>query len=193
MGNCQTDEATGRFIGNPKVKAICQQCGNNFFTYPAWIRKGGGKFCSKECHSLSQMKNGISIHNDGYIAIKLPDHPRANKWGFVYEHILVAEKKIGRPLNNEEVVHHVNGNPADNNPDNLFIFDSLANHAAHHANQRIIADGVNPETEKRCPRCKQVLLKSSFSKSSSHGKKCLSSMCKPCRVEYERERRLACQ
>lgn len=64
--------------------------------------------------------------------VKVPDHPRANKWGFVYQHILVAEEKIGRPLNAKEVVHHLNGNPSDNNPDNLFVFDSQGDHAHYH-------------------------------------------------------------
>lgn len=32
-----------------KVKCICKQCGKEFLIYPAWIRKGGGKYCSKEC------------------------------------------------------------------------------------------------------------------------------------------------
>jgi len=28
----------------------CKVCGKEFKTFPAWIRKGGGKFCSRDCH-----------------------------------------------------------------------------------------------------------------------------------------------
>ena len=31
------------------VKCVCLYCGKSFETYPAYIRKGGGKYCSKEC------------------------------------------------------------------------------------------------------------------------------------------------
>jgi hypothetical protein len=185
-------KVNGQFAGDIKIEVKCRQCGDLFFIYQAWIRKGGGKYCSKKCHDLSQRKNGVSTRDDGYVSIKIPNHPRSNKWGFVYEHILAAEQKLGRALKEKEVVHHLNGNPSDNKLANICIFDSQADHAHHHAIQRIVGDGVNPETEKRCPKCKQVLSKDRFSPSSSRGKKCLSSTCKPCRVKYERERRVEC-
>ena len=37
-----------------KVERICRQCGKAFLIYPAWIRKGAGKNCSKECHNEAQ-------------------------------------------------------------------------------------------------------------------------------------------
>jgi hypothetical protein len=32
-----------------KVARFCKQCNTKFEVYPAWIRKGGGKFCSYRC------------------------------------------------------------------------------------------------------------------------------------------------
>lgn len=182
----------GQFAGECKVDVTCRQCGNTFSAYQAWIKKGGGKFCSKPCYDLSQRKS-VTVRDDGYIQVKMPDHLRANKWGFIYEHILIAEKKIGRPLNKREVVHHINGNPSDNTPDNLLIFDSRGAHTHYHADQRLITIGVNPKTEKRCPKCTSILLKSSFARSSSRGKKCLSSWCKPCNAKYAMDRKSLCQ
>ncbi len=48
-------------------------------------------------------------------------HPEANSRGYVYEHRLVAEEKIGRRLKKGEIVHHKNGLRWDNNPENLEI------------------------------------------------------------------------
>jgi len=49
-----------------------------------------------------------------------------------HTHRIVAEKMIGRPLKRGEVVHHINRNKRDNNPENLIVFSSQAEHAAWH-------------------------------------------------------------
>lgn len=53
--------------------------------------------------------------------------------GRVYEHILVAEKALGRKLPYKAVVHHMNGKPADNfTPFNLVICPDQAYHMLLH-------------------------------------------------------------
>lgn len=47
-------------------------------------------------------------------------------------HRVVAEKILGRELKSGEVVHHIDFNPRNNNPDNLMIFPSQAEHARYH-------------------------------------------------------------
>lgn len=38
------------------VKKVCEVCGKTFITYPSRIKKGQGRFCSKECFSKSIVK-----------------------------------------------------------------------------------------------------------------------------------------
>ena len=47
------------------------------------------------------------------------EYPNANKRGYIFEHRYVMSKKIGRPLKDYEVVHHIDGNKENNHSDNL--------------------------------------------------------------------------
>lgn len=64
----------------------------------------------------------------GYVMVLNPTHPRARVNGYVLEHILVAEKMLGRPLNPGEEVHHKNRKRDDNRPENLEVFASHREH-----------------------------------------------------------------
>lgn len=75
-------------------------------------------------------KGGTKILK-GYRYVHQPDHPNATKQGYVAEHRLVMEKRLGRVLRLREVVHHRNSDTLDNSPDNLELFGSNADHLRH--------------------------------------------------------------
>lgn len=55
----------------------------------------------------------------GYMMLYIPEHPRANKTRYVFEHIVIWEKAHHQPLPDGWVVHHINGIRDDNRPQNL--------------------------------------------------------------------------
>lgn len=78
---------------------------------------------------------GRSLHSSGYIEIYSPDHPNPHREKYVYEHRLIMEKEIGRYLNSEEHVHHINGVKHDNRIKNLQLTNNKE-HAKIEAQQK---------------------------------------------------------
>ena len=93
---------------------------------------------------------------NGYKMLYIPEHHRADSTGCVYEHIVVAEQKLGRELKNEEVVHHIDENRSNNAPENLMIFANTSEHSAYHiTHDAYQKDGVWYAQRKRLPKnCK---------------------------------------
>lgn len=78
--------------------------------------------------------SGRKVDKDGYILISCgPEHPHIRKvkgriCGLILEHRIMAEIKLGRLLESHEVVDHIDNCKIHNDPDNLRVYSSNAEH-----------------------------------------------------------------
>lgn len=143
-----------------KHNCICVVCGVEHYQRPKDIKNNkNGLCCSIECskknrsnymtgknnHQFgvkgsknSSFKGNRKISRYGYVLIYKPKHKRANHAGYVWEHLLVMEKHIGRSLlyfgkqhKNNEVCHHINQDKQDNRIENLELM-TLGEHTQLH-------------------------------------------------------------
>lgn len=69
--------------------------------------------------------------------IRCRTHPHAQVDGRVSMSHIVMERHLGRYLLPEEVVHHIDGDPYNNEISNLVLFPSAKEHMRHHYNLRM--------------------------------------------------------
>lgn len=125
----------------------------------------------------------VRMHQ-GYRLIHMPDHPAAftsDNWkGFVYEHVMVAEKFLGRRLRAGEVCHHLDLNRANNRPENIIVL-LRSQHNKIHAWLAKGAPGVEHERFKRIKEGKEEV-------SPTHE----ANSCKNCGKPLEKGRKAYC-
>lgn len=66
-----------------------------------------------------------------------PEHPNATQGGYMAEHRLIMERKLGRLLERKEVVHHRDGDPSNNDESNLEVFQTNGEHLAEELAGRV--------------------------------------------------------
>ena len=121
---------------------------------------------------------GIIIR-DGYRIISTGE-------GQKREHRIIVEQVIGRELSPDEIVHHIDGNRANNNPDNLMIFPNHRTHAEHHAALRA---EEQKDKGKFCRKCGKIRLLSEFYRKNNRNH--MSAFCKQCICKQQRQQRNA--
>lgn len=86
-------------------------------------------------YSLNKGDNKISSHrfmvSNGYLYLYIGKNQMSNKNGYVAVHRLLMQAKLGRLLEEGEIVHMKNGNTLDLNLDNLEVVKTLGEHNAN--------------------------------------------------------------
>ncbi len=94
------------------------------------------------------------LDSEGYVYLSIPEHPRSGKDGYVLEHIVIAERALGKSLPPKALVHHVNEDSSNNTNSNLVICQNQAYHMLLHARRRALLACGNANWRK-CPVCKK--------------------------------------
>jgi len=104
-----------------KVTVVCDLCGKPFMKKSSDISRSNRNFCSQDCAITFRV---------------LMTEPRRNRRiSNQMVHRTVAEAKIGRKLLATEEVHHIDGDPTNNDPDNLVVL-TASEHSKIHASKK---------------------------------------------------------
>lgn len=135
-----------------KVNTSCCMCGKEMNIKPSHLKRR--KCCSKKCDNrrrenmyagegnpnygnrqekAAPWKGGRRVSNYGYILLHMPDHPMARPDGYILEHRLVMSEYLGRLLEKDEDIHHIDGNKKNNDPNNLELMTRSEHMRLHHA------------------------------------------------------------
>lgn len=126
-------ESVRRWAGEGvAVSEIARRIGTTSSRVSAFLRKHSIPRLPfrQTMHNNPAWRGGRVVDKDGYILVKSPNHPHADRHGYVREHRLVMERVLGRHLLPTEVVHHRNRDKRDNRPENLRVYHSNGEHLA---------------------------------------------------------------
>ena len=121
---CDTDKPIEDFpttIGKRKrVHAYCKICNRKYQRDQRRKARGLPADAPLKLGPPAKPDGHCYIHKRGrYVMEKRTGHHRADQYGYVPQHILVAEAKYGIPITDDFTVHHKNRQRGDNHPDNL--------------------------------------------------------------------------
>lgn len=125
------------------ISTKCDFCGKPISMPPSRFERSKEHFCCRQCHmrKMNAELNPTRMTPD--VRRKLREAHLGSGEGLTYTkfygkaaHRVAAEQMLGRELLPGEVVHHLDGNKRNNEPENLYVFASQAEHAEWHMMMR---------------------------------------------------------
>ena len=105
------------------VKRTCHYCHNEFEARRKDIKHGKANYCSLSCFHAARVLNP-----ERYLIISEADRRNGNR---------TARKLEGLKVGSKKEVHHKDGDPTNNDPDNRQVFRNKSEHMAFHHKQRV--------------------------------------------------------
>ena len=129
---------------------MCVHCSAPFYVQRYQLNVVGNrkpKYCSNVCKNVALtgveiVKGTRCVRKDGYVQVKVGIRE------YQLEHRIVMEGILGRKLDTDEHVHHLNSDRADNRPENLEVLTS-SEHAKLHDHPQMRSRRVTLH----CKRC----------------------------------------
>ncbi|AAQ54950.2 HNH endonuclease [Burkholderia phage Bcep22] len=121
--------------GLQKQSISCAVCNGAFMRFPWHIKKVVQKSGVWRCRSCANtVMNKARAKPEGAIRVVKASGYVEEKFGgkWVRQHRLVVERQLGRPLRDDEDVHHKNHTKGDNDPRNLELMDHGEHTIEHH-------------------------------------------------------------
>lgn len=101
-----------------------------------------GTVCTKlKKLGITRPESGVNSRNrnfhkkvkkSGYPVTFNPDHIRSNNIGYVFDHVLNMEKKIGKTPTNKTPIHHIDLDRGNSDIKNLYLCDGHGHHKRIH-------------------------------------------------------------
>lgn len=114
--------------GNAMRDTVCDECGVTVTMPTSQFNRAKNHFCSRQCHMKFMNRQLNPSRMTPEVKSKIRKARLGTGNGKSYEkthgkhtHRIVAEQMLGRSLQVDEVVHHIDGNKRNNDPSNLMV------------------------------------------------------------------------